>query len=286
MSHVRVEIDSDRIATLWLDAPGKRVNTLSRQMWADLAEGIDEVEREKAVGVIVASAKANSFCVGADLFEIRDMSDEDFDRYIRTGQEILSRIEGLAIPTIAALNGDCIGGGFELALACSVRIALDEAKIGSMKVGLPEVHLGLVPGWGGTVRLMQLIGSKSFPLLLDGALFDPAEARRMHIIHDVLPSTELMPISKKLVIDIIAEPLLNPPHNPTNAIRFRRELQEIGRSRKLNLTRAQQRLIQVLRIGIDQGKQAGFDAERNAIVELRRTPECQQALQKFFDRRK
>jgi 3-hydroxyacyl-CoA dehydrogenase / enoyl-CoA hydratase / 3-hydroxybutyryl-CoA epimerase len=286
MSYVRVEIDSDRIATLWLDAPGKRVNTLSRAMWADLAGAIDQIENENAVGAIITSAKSNSFCVGADLFEIRNMDDEAFNQYIRTGQEILTRLEELSIPTIAALNGDCIGGGLELALACSVRIALDEASTGSMKIGLPEVHLGLVPGWGGTVRLTHLIGSRCFPLLLDGVLFDPARARGKRIIHDVLPSPELMPISKKLVIDIIAEPLRNPEHNPTNAIRFRRELHQIEQEMRPKLTTAQQRLIQVLRTGIDHGKQAGFHAERNAIVELRRTPECQEAMQKFFDRKK
>src|SRR3954469_12588602 len=110
MSSARVEIDSDRIATIWLDAPGKRVNTLGRQMWADLSAAIDQIDRDKSRGMIIASAKANSFVVGADLFEIRDMDDAQFEEYIRTGQQILQRIESLGIPSIAAINGDCLGG--------------------------------------------------------------------------------------------------------------------------------------------------------------------------------
>src|SRR5262245_50076712 len=98
MSSVRVEIDTERIATVWLDAPGKRVNTLSRAMWADLSAAIDQTETERARGVIVASGKRHTFVVGADLFEIRDMSDAQFDEYIRNGQKILKRIDALPIP--------------------------------------------------------------------------------------------------------------------------------------------------------------------------------------------
>src|SRR5215471_8563690 len=108
MLSARLEFDSQRIATLWMDAPGKRVNTLSRQMWADLSEAIDMVEREKPIGLIITSAKPGTFCVGADLYEMRGMSDQEFDQYIRTGQEILKRIENLPMPTIAAINGDCL----------------------------------------------------------------------------------------------------------------------------------------------------------------------------------
>ena len=97
MNAVRIETDSQGIATLWLDAPGKRVNTLSRAMWADLAEALDAIHRQRARGLLVASAKANSFVVGADLNEIRDLTDEAFDDYIQQGQEVLRRIDHLQV---------------------------------------------------------------------------------------------------------------------------------------------------------------------------------------------
>src|SRR5258708_5749624 len=89
LSSARVQIDSHRIATIWLDAPGKRVNTLSRQMWGDLGDALDQVKKDGARGMIVTSAKPDSFVVGADLTEIRDMNDEQFDDYIQIGQDLL-----------------------------------------------------------------------------------------------------------------------------------------------------------------------------------------------------
>src|SRR3954469_13369978 len=124
-----------RVAVIWLDSPGKPVNTLSRRMWADLEAAIDEVDRAKPAGVIIASAKPRSFIAGADLFEMRDMSREELDAYLVNGQRILNRLENLPMPTVAAINGDALGGGLEVALACRARVAVDDPKI---QIGLPE----------------------------------------------------------------------------------------------------------------------------------------------------
>src|SRR5829696_1484632 len=120
---VRFTIDADRVATILFDVPGKSVNTLAKQVWADLDRAIDQVERERPRAVIVASGKPRSFIAGADLFEMRAMSNDELNRYLEEGQRILHRLEKLPMTTVAAINGDALGGGLEVTLACAFRVA-------------------------------------------------------------------------------------------------------------------------------------------------------------------
>ncbi len=274
MSSVRVEIDAERIATIWLDAPGKRVNTLSREMWADLATAIELVEHDKPLGVIVRSAKRGTFVVGADLYEIREMTDKQFEDYIRKGQEILVRLEGIPVPTLAAINGDCLGGGLELALACKVGIAMDT----DAAIGLPETRLGLIPGWGGTVRLPRLIGRDAVELILGAKLLKPPEARSFHVVDDLLSPGEFELLVHRLMVDLIERP-------SRNRVRFGhpKDFEPALADADLS-TPAKARLIDVIREGIMHGPQAGFDAERRAIVELRNSAECRELMNQFFAR--
>src|SRR5262249_38075224 len=152
---IRVTTDSDNIATVLMDLPGKPVNTCSPKLLDDLSAALDEIERTRPAGVIFASAKARSFNAGADLFEIRKMSREQVAEYIERGQKLFTRITKLPMPTVAAINGDCLGGGTELALACNYRVAADET---TFNIGVPETKIGLLPAWGGTTRLPRIIG--------------------------------------------------------------------------------------------------------------------------------
>src|SRR5262245_31652419 len=124
--NVRIEKDADNIVTLWLDAAGKSVNTLNRAMWADLDAAVSQLEKEKPAGAIIASAKNRTFIAGADLFEMRDMDRPALEKYLLDGQLILNRLSKLPFPTVAAINGDALGGGLEVALACKSRVAADE----------------------------------------------------------------------------------------------------------------------------------------------------------------
>ena len=136
METMRTTIDADGIMTVWLDQPGKPVNTVTPQVLADLNEVVTLIERDKPRGVIFASAKAKGFVAGADLFEIRKMDKPTVEKFLADGQNVYDRIARLPMPTVAAINGDCLGGGMELALACKRRVAADD---GSINVGLPEV---------------------------------------------------------------------------------------------------------------------------------------------------
>src|SRR5205085_391982 len=134
MDIIRVTTDSDRIMTVWIDQPGKSINSITSQMLLELTEAVSQIEREKPRGVIFASAKNHSFIVGADLFEISAMDAEKVTKFLADGQSLYNRIEALPCATVCAINGDCLGGGMELALACKYRVAAED---GSISVGLP-----------------------------------------------------------------------------------------------------------------------------------------------------
>src|SRR5512143_1002431 len=135
---LRATHDADNVVTLWMDSPGKSVNTCSLQFFGDLAEALDSIERDRPAGVIFASAKARSFSAGVDLFEISTMTREQVTDLVALGQQLFDRIAGIAVPTVAAINGDCLGGGCELALACRYRVAANDP---SLSIGLPEIKL-------------------------------------------------------------------------------------------------------------------------------------------------
>src|SRR4051812_6831995 len=184
------------VATVWMDAPGKPVNTNSPQMLADLDAAVAAIERDRPAGVVFASAKTKSFNAGADLFEVRKMNAQEMVSYLEKGQALFNRIEQLPMPTVAAINADCLGGGFELALACKYRVAPDETSI---SIGLPETKLGLIPAWGGTTRLPRLIGlPRALPIMLAGKTMPPRKAQKAGLITEVVRPEALLAAAKRL----------------------------------------------------------------------------------------
>ena len=184
----------DGIVTLTFDAPGQSVNTLTDAMRECLAESIARLEQEKdqIAGVILASAK-ETFFAGGDLKRIYGMQRADAQRFFEAterGKGALRRLEKLGKPVVAALTGTALGGGFEIALACHRRIALDAPKI---QFGLPEATLGLMPGAGGVVRMNLLLGlAASQPFLQDGKLMTPAQAHQLGLVHELAPTREAL----------------------------------------------------------------------------------------------
>jgi 3-hydroxyacyl-CoA dehydrogenase/enoyl-CoA hydratase/3-hydroxybutyryl-CoA epimerase len=280
-----MSFDPAGIATIFLDVPGKSVNTLSQQALADLGEAVYRVEQHLPKAVIFASAKPRSFVAGADLGEINTLSPERLDHYLADGQALFTRIEDLACPTVAAINGDCLGGGLELALSCNARVASDSTSI---NIGLPETKLGILPGWGGTVRLPRLIGlAEALALMLAGKTLTPAKARGAGIVDDLAPAEALMSAARRLA--------LNPPeHRKPSFVRralgalpfVRRKIFAAAKARTLEQTYgnypAPLRLLEVVRTGWEQGPHGGFDAERRALVELMQTEAARNLIRLFF----
>jgi enoyl-CoA hydratase len=190
---VQCRLDSNGIARITLDEPNSRANTLHRGVWEELGAACRQLAvRGDLEGLILQSAKPGIFVAGADLREIADLPTDDPERtraLVRRGRQVLAALETLPFPTIAVIDGAALGGGLELALACDIRLAGTNPKL---KVGLPEVKLGLIPGWGGTQRPARILGlTKAARLVCSGETQSAETARALGIIDEITDSQQL-----------------------------------------------------------------------------------------------
>ncbi len=171
----------DGLATLTLDVAGKSANTLGSAVLQELAEQLTLLEKEVPRGLIIRSGKSSGFIAGADINEFtRFGSVEEALDGVRRGQQVLDRVEALSCPTVALLQGFALGGGLELALACDYRVGIDD---GHLALGLPEVQLGIHPGFGGTVRTVRLLGVRpAMDLMLTGKTVRGDRALRIGLV--------------------------------------------------------------------------------------------------------
>ena len=189
----------DGIATLSVNRPDK-LNALNEQTIRELDAAVREItERADVRGAIVTGVGAKAFVAGADIAELARMGPVDGVEVSRLGQRVFRAIELSRKPVIAAVNGFALGGGCELALACHLRIAAENAKF-----GLPEVKLGIIPGYGGTLRLPRIVGKgRALELMLTAEMIDAAEAHRIGLANRVVPQAELMDAARTLMGTIL-----------------------------------------------------------------------------------
>ena len=194
-----LEIDADRVAWLVCDTPGASTNVLSAAVLRDLAAQLADVAAKRPVGVVIRSAKASGFIAGADIKEfLKIRTPEEGYELVRAGQTVLQTLADLPCPTVAALHGFALGGGLELALACTHRVAADDA---ALSLGLPEVLLGIHPGFGGTVRSVQLIGVRpALDLMLKGKPYKAARALAVGLIDELVPPADLLQRAKSRLL--------------------------------------------------------------------------------------
>jgi len=186
---------ADSNAYITINRP-KKLNALNKETIAELHDVFDEVEKDKNVRVIILTGSGEkAFVAGADISEFADFDASQGSELARKGQEILfSFIEDLNTPVIAAVNGFALGGGLELAMACHFRVASDNAKM-----GLPEVSLGVIPGYGGTQRLPQLVGKgKAMEMIMTAGMISAEEAKNYGLVNYVVSQEELIPLCEKL----------------------------------------------------------------------------------------
>lgn len=189
--HWQLDQDENNILWLFINRADKSVNSLNQEVVGEFSEILDQVAaNSKLTGLIIASNKSSGFIAGADVEQFATFTDvnEAVDM-VRTGQGVFDKIAALKIPTVAMISGFCLGGGMELSLACDYRVAEDSKPT---RLGLPEVKLGIHPGWGGTIRLPQLIGPMAaMDLILSGRTLSARAAAKMGVVDAAVPLRQL-----------------------------------------------------------------------------------------------
>ncbi len=197
----RVATDNDQIVWLWLDKYDATTNTLNKSVLEELRAIIELLTSSTTIrGLIIGSAKSNGFIAGADIEQFSQLSSaEEATALIRKGQEIFDLLANFPLPTVAMIEGFCLGGGLELTLACRYRVAEDGKKT---RLGLPEIQLGIHPGWGGTVRLPRLIGAlQAMDLILTGRTVNAKAAKAMGIVDDAVAKRHLQRAARQFILD-------------------------------------------------------------------------------------
>ena len=285
-AHWKADRDAEGILVLTLDRADASVNALNRAVLDELAQIVERLSFEPPRGVVIRSGKSNGFVAGADIkeFEVYEKQGGVLAS-IENGQRVFQNLARLRCPTVAAIHGFCMGGGTELALACRYRVATRDP---STKIGLPEVMLGIHPGWGGTARLPRLIGApQALPLMLTGRAAGAAEAKSLGLV-DALTSNELL-------LDAAKEQIRHPHARPvvqrarawaTNVWPVRQILAAVVRKQTAAKARPDQypapfALIEVWRRGGSSITQR-LKLEARSVAKLAQTPTCRNLVRVYF----
>lgn len=289
-----LELRDDGIACITLDCPGQNQNTLGRDEIEQANRLLDRLERDESVqGIIFMSAKAGSFIAGADIQMIEAcQSAEDASALAAEGQAIFQRIADCPVPTVAAIDGVCLGGGLELALACHARVCTDDEQT---RLAQPEVQLGLLPGGGGTQRLPRLIGlPAALDLMLTGKRLRSAQAQRLGLVDDRVPRSILMETALQWVsvcqrgrvrrgsgwLPALTSWALG--GNPLGRGIVLQQARKQVQKRTGGHYPAPPRIIECVERGMNNGIEPGLKAEARAFGELAMTPQARQLIQLYF----
>ncbi|HHY69325.1 MAG: enoyl-CoA hydratase-related protein [Bacillota bacterium] len=197
LKYLTVEL-KEAATVVFVNRP-QALNALNKEVLGELDYAMTVLsEGRNAIPLIITGGGAKAFVAGADIEEMADMTREEAAGFSRFGHRVFSKIEKFPSPTIAAVNGYALGGGNELALACDIRIASEKAKFGQ-----PEVGLGIIPGFGGTQRLVRVVGeANALDLIFTGRSIDAQEAFRIGLVHKVVPADKLLDEAFKYVEDL------------------------------------------------------------------------------------
>ncbi|MBI5323904.1 MAG: enoyl-CoA hydratase/isomerase family protein [Ignavibacteriae bacterium] len=191
----------DNYVVITLNRPDK-LNALNKQMFDDLDDAFQKIELDREVhGLILTGTGEKAFAAGADIKELNESDDRSGKLFSEYGSKVMKRLACLKIPTIAAINGFALGGGCELTLACQMRFASENAKMGQ-----PEVNLGIIPGYGGTQRLTRIVGkAKAMELILSANMLNAEQAEKIGLVNSVYKPEELLQKTKEFMKLILSK---------------------------------------------------------------------------------
>jgi 3-hydroxyacyl-CoA dehydrogenase/enoyl-CoA hydratase/3-hydroxybutyryl-CoA epimerase len=284
-SAFRIEREDD-LAILWFDVPGEKYNIFSSTVMQEFAALVDELEQAADIKrILVASGKKSGFVAGADVSEFtKVVSPEQAKEYTRFGQQAIHRFSKLRATKVAAINGVCLGGGCELALACDWRVMTDDP---SAKIGLPETQLGILPAWGGTTRLPRLIGlPAAIDMILNGKRIDGKRAKRMGLVDEAVPSAILLDVAKSFTT--------KGKRRGATRTKFLLDGNPLGRKVVFGKARKQMmaksrgqypalgKVLDVMEAGLSGGVDRGLNAEVEAVIPLIMGDVAQNLVRLFF----
>jgi len=277
-------VDAGRIAWLTLDRADSPANSLSREVMEALDTRLTEIEREAPRGLVIASGKPG-FIAGADVREFAQVgTPEEALPFVRAAHAILERLERLPCPTVAAINGYCLGGGLELALACRHRVCVDDPKT---VLGFPEVMLGIHPGFGGTVRSVRLIGvSAAMDLMLTGRNLRPDKALALGLVDRLAPAAELRAVASSMALDPparrrapVAQRFLS--WAPVRGVVAPKILAQVARRARREHYPAPYAIVELWRRH-GANPRTAYEAEARSVAELVCTPTSRNLVRVFF----
>lgn len=281
LRHFRLQRDDEGHVTVWIDVADRSVNVFDEAVADELRSLVEHFHAAPPQAVLLRSAKRKGFAAGADLKYLASLANaEEAERFLAAGQDTLNRLESLPCPTVAVIHGSCLGGGLEVALACRHRSA---ARNAGTILGLPETTLGLIPGWGGTQRLPELIGfGPALRLMLTGESVPAVEALELGLV-DVLQ--ELSDPATSLRAVIATQP-------PVARDVIRARIDSLASMQHVNdawstycargATPAQEALLAAVAAGINGSRHDALCVERGNCARLLFTPECRDCLHAFL----
>ncbi|WP_439631603.1 enoyl-CoA hydratase-related protein [Gemmata sp.] len=279
MSALQLAVRPDGVAVLTFDQPGSRANVLTADLWAEFEAALDAlVARTDLKGLVLASAKPGVFIAGADLNLLANApgpNDPAVRGFIEQGLRVLEKLEALPFPTCAAIDGAALGGGLEVAIACDCRVAGDNPKV---RLGLPEVTLGLIPGWGGTQRLPRIVGTETAAeMLTTGRPLDAAVAAARGLVSQVTTSAELTEAAARITAS---------PHGSDARARKLGPIHGAGALAPLERTGAAAEAVRVMVEGAALPLKQAIALETEAFLRLAGSDESKRLIAAFFASRK
>ena len=291
---VQLKTQANGVGLVTFDVPDTKVNTLGLTAMTELEAILDEVAKSTSIkGLVFISGKTDNFIAGANISEIQALQKEPAVRAFEAsqlGKAVFAKIEKLSIPTVAAINGSCLGGGCELALSCKYRIATDSK---STKIGLPETKLGVIPGWGGTIKLPRLVGLETGVDMIAGAKeLNGKKAWKVGLIDEVVKEADLQKRAEEIALG--AQPAKASPDLMVQGRRLLLESNPIGRKVFADQATAAikrktkghypaiTRVLKVILKSYEQTLEKAFESESQAFGELAISPVSKSCVGLYF----
>ncbi|QNP41008.1 3-hydroxyacyl-CoA dehydrogenase NAD-binding domain-containing protein [Lysobacter solisilvae (ex Woo and Kim 2022)] len=286
LQHWKLEQRDDGVVVLSFDRAGTSVNTFAQEVLIELDGLLERLVLDPPKGLVIRSAKTSGFIAGADIREFAEFDARgNVNDAIRRGQQVFQRIAELPFRTVAAIHGFCMGGGTELSLACSYRVASSDA---STRIGLPEVKLGIFPGWGGSVRLPRLVGAPAaFDMMLTGRSLSASAARAIGLVDRVVDPASLVEEAAKLALRGTQRPFKQrfmawaTNTWPARQLLAPMLVKQVARKARKDHYPAPYALIASWQRA-SGGMQSLLASERKAVVKLSSTPTARNLIRVFF----